>query len=148
MMNVISAKNPVYGDVAKTFVNLEVLFAELESEGFLPFTARPDDCEWYGRDIYVRAISGEFGGAPADYVPPEIQVPQDASAVSVRRALTTLGLRAEFEAWVSTSTFSNRDYWEYEPFLLRSASIWSDWVASSAITDAQVDAIFIATAAP
>jgi hypothetical protein len=66
--NLKSGKNPIWKNSENTLINLEVTFVEFGDE-ILPFTAHPDDVEEHGRDIYARAINGEFG-AIADYVPP------------------------------------------------------------------------------
>jgi len=63
-----SGKNPIWKNSENTLINLEVTFVEFGDE-ILPFTAHPDDVEEHGRDIYARAINGEFG-AIANYVPP------------------------------------------------------------------------------
>ena len=58
-MNIIEAKNPKYVTSDKSIIQLDVLF-----EGFseyLPFGATADDVEAYGRELYARAVSGEFG---------------------------------------------------------------------------------------
>ena len=58
-MNIIEAKNPKYVTSDKSIIQLDVLF-----EGFseyLPFGATADDVEPHGRELYARAVSGEFG---------------------------------------------------------------------------------------
>ena len=58
-MNIIEAKNPKYITSDKSIIQLDVLF-----EGFseyLPFGATADDVEPHGRELYARAVSGEFG---------------------------------------------------------------------------------------
>jgi hypothetical protein len=37
--------------------------------GWIPFTASPDDVEFFGRELYGRISEGEFG-IIADYDPP------------------------------------------------------------------------------
>lgn len=58
-MNLISASNPVWADSDQTVINLTVRFAEIDED--LPFAASPNDPEPHGRNIYARAIAGEFG---------------------------------------------------------------------------------------
>lgn len=58
-MEIIEAKNPKYLTSDKSIIQLDVLF-----EGFsdyLPFGATADDVEPHGRELYARAVSGEFG---------------------------------------------------------------------------------------
>lgn len=34
---------------------------DFEDIGPVPFTAHPGDCEEHGRELYARAVAGEFG---------------------------------------------------------------------------------------
>lgn len=58
-MKLIYAKDPVWANRSQTLINLTVRFEEIDED--LPFTANPNDTEDHGRDIYARAIAGEFG---------------------------------------------------------------------------------------
>lgn len=58
-MKLIYAKDPVWANRSKTLINLTVRFEEINED--LPFTADPNDIEAHGRDIYARAVKGEFG---------------------------------------------------------------------------------------
>lgn len=60
-MNIIEAKNPKYIAADKKIIQLEVKFGELQDMGFLPFGASENDVEAHGRELYRRALSGEFG---------------------------------------------------------------------------------------
>lgn len=60
-MNIIETKNPKYIAADKKIIQLEVKFEELQDMGFLPFGATEDDVEAHGRELYRRALSGEFG---------------------------------------------------------------------------------------
>ena len=60
-MNIIEAKNPKYLAADKKIIQLEVKFEEMQDMGFLPFGATEDDVEAHGRELYRRALSGEFG---------------------------------------------------------------------------------------
>ena len=60
-MNIIEAKNPKYIAADKKIIQLEVKFEEIQDMGFLPFGATEDDVEAHGRELYRRALSGEFG---------------------------------------------------------------------------------------
>ena len=66
-MNLISASNPIWSNLENTAVDIIAQFDTFPSP--LPFTASSTDPEEYGRNIYTRAISGEFGPI-APYVPP------------------------------------------------------------------------------
>ncbi len=69
-MKTISAHSPAYtvdGSIA-----LQVQFEGLDGE--LPFGSSPHDPEWHGRDLYARALAGEFGPI-APYVAP-VETPE------------------------------------------------------------------------
>ena len=65
----IDAQNPKWGNAEHTLIEVEAKWQHLESEGYLPFLANPDDVEAHGRDLYNRIINGEFGEI-AEYVAP------------------------------------------------------------------------------
>lgn len=66
-LNLKYANNPKWVDQAHTIIDLTVRFEEIDED--LPFTATPNDTEEHGRDIYARAIAGEFG-VIAEWTPP------------------------------------------------------------------------------
>lgn len=53
-----SASSPVYANAEKTAVTLTVTFASI---GEAPFTATQDDTHDYGRELFTRAVAGDFG---------------------------------------------------------------------------------------
>ena len=62
MNRIDNARNPK--DNGNGTLDMEILH---KAFGWLPFTASPDDVEPHGRDLYARAVAGEFGPvAPAD----------------------------------------------------------------------------------
>ncbi len=82
-MNIISARSPQWADKTQTAINLWVTF---EVIGEVPFTARADDIEDHGRELYRRAFGttgqdGEFGPV-ADFPAPSLYtVKADRSSV-------------------------------------------------------------------
>lgn len=62
----MKATNPQFVNAEKTQIDLIVTHPVF---GEIPFTASPDDVEEHGRDLFARAVAGEFGPV-ADYVPP------------------------------------------------------------------------------
>lgn len=58
---------PIYGDVTNpkwanadhTMINMDVFFFPLNET--VPFTASPNDPEPHGRELFERAVAGEFG---------------------------------------------------------------------------------------
>lgn len=65
-----SARNPKWADYAKTSINLEVDFDELD-EDYVEFNAHPDDIVSWGPELYNRAIAGEFGEIAEWEIPPD-----------------------------------------------------------------------------
>lgn len=63
-----SAHSPQYAAADHTAIIVMVQFVELPGLE-MTFMARADDPEAHGRDIYHRALAGDFG-AIAEYVPP------------------------------------------------------------------------------
>jgi hypothetical protein len=53
------AKNPVYQTEDLQCIKLDVKWQEFDEE--MPFGAMPTDIYDYGRDLYQRAVNGEFG---------------------------------------------------------------------------------------
>lgn len=63
----ISAKDPRWADTEHNAIDLIAKFSNISEE--VPYTARPNDVEQMGRDIYNRALAGDFGSV-AEYIPP------------------------------------------------------------------------------
>lgn len=59
------AKDPVWANSEHTMIDLTIKWDRFPEE--LPFTARPDDCESHGREIFAAAVAGQFG-AVAEFV--------------------------------------------------------------------------------
>ena len=53
--------------------------------GWIPFTASPDDCESLGKEIYAKAIAGEYGPV-APYVEPPVTPPTPEQTETMRKA--------------------------------------------------------------
>lgn len=66
-IDVLTARELAWVDATQTRVNMVVQFAHLH-EG-VPYTAASDDPEEHGRDLFDRAVAGEFGEI-VEYVPP------------------------------------------------------------------------------
>jgi len=60
--------NLAYANLEQTRINCSVDFT---SAGILPFTADKNDVEAHGREIFERAVAGDFG-AIADYQAPPV----------------------------------------------------------------------------
>jgi hypothetical protein len=59
MLTLEYAKDPIWNDDTGQSVLLTVKWAEFNEE--MPFGATTYDPEQYGRDLYNRALAGEFG---------------------------------------------------------------------------------------
>lgn len=63
-MIIIAANNPQWSNAEKTQIDLMVTFDHI---GTVPFAASMNDVEQHGRDLFARAVAGEFGSI-AEYV--------------------------------------------------------------------------------
>ena len=68
-MQIVSAHNPTYTESGN--IDLTVLFAEIGEP--VPFTASMHDTEPHGRELYTRAMQGEFGPV-APYQAPAVPI--------------------------------------------------------------------------
>lgn len=68
-MQIITVQNPTYTESGN--IDLTVLFAEIGEP--VPFTASMHDTEPHGRELYTRAMQGEFGPV-APYQAPVIPI--------------------------------------------------------------------------
>jgi hypothetical protein len=75
-IDVISAANPRHIETDTDSVTLDVLFSHLPNA--IPFAARKDDPEEYGRELYSRAVFGEFGPIEVITPPPPTEPEQYA----------------------------------------------------------------------
>lgn len=57
----VEVRNPKWSDATKTKINCEVNFKHIQHEEWTPFTADPNDYMPYSKDIFDRAVAGEFG---------------------------------------------------------------------------------------
>lgn len=77
-----TVSNPIFSNPETTMINVDVDFDHLGAPGeTVPFTAAANDTEAHGREIYERAINGEFGPV-APYVAP-IEVPKPKSKIEL-----------------------------------------------------------------
>lgn len=66
-----SARNPKWANQARTSIDLEVDFDEVDEE-YVLFNAHPDDIVSWGPELYNRALAGEFGEIAEFEVPADI----------------------------------------------------------------------------
>lgn len=75
-INIIKVRNVTAHPNQTDELNMEVLFSHLQE--FVPFTARRNDCEEHGRELYSRAMFGEFGDIEELVLPPPTEAEQQA----------------------------------------------------------------------
>jgi len=67
----MNAKNPKYVNPDHSTIDLTIEHPKL---GWIPYTAHANDSEALGRDLYARAVTGEFGEITPYQPPSEEQV--------------------------------------------------------------------------
>lgn len=99
------AKDPVRHE---TGIELTCKFSHLDME--IPFFAMPDDPEKHGRDIYARALEGEFGPVPAYVAPTEYEIAVKESPRKLRAEKKYATEQASY-AWMMGDV-STADSWK------------------------------------
>lgn len=66
-MNIKNATNPVWGNSEHTVIDLTI---SVDGLGTIPFTVLEGDVEPHGRELYARAIAGDFGDIAPFQGPP------------------------------------------------------------------------------
>lgn len=140
-MQVVSARNPEY-----TPHGIELLVT-FEGLGEVPFHATPTDTEPHGRDIFSRALNGEFGAIAAYVVDESIHVPASVTPRQAKLALLSAGLldavEAAIEAIADASTKRVAQIeWEYAQEVRRDCPQLNAVAAQMGMTDAQLDELF------
>jgi len=88
-IEIISAKNPRHVVSDERSITLDVLFAHMPEA--VQFSARKDDPEEHGRELYSRAIFGEFGDIAVITPPPPTEEEQQARLnVALKRAAAVM----------------------------------------------------------
>lgn len=82
----------------------------------------------------------------ASYVPPPPAVPQRITPLQARKALRAAGLMAAVQAFIATQPDEVQDEWEYAITIERSNTTLTNAATALGLTEAQVDALFIAGA--
>ena len=113
--------------------------------GWIPFTARADDPEQHGVEIYQAALAA----GPAPYVPStpeELRATMQCSPAQMRLALHRAGLLATVQA-IADSDPEASIVWEYATVILRDSPFIAAMKSQSGMTDTEIDALFITAAA-
>ena len=80
------ARNPQWTDAEHNMIDLEVDFMPLDEE-WLPYTCTPDDVVAHSRELYRRAVAGDFGQIVDETPRPE----EDRGAIQTRRRCQVRG---------------------------------------------------------
>ena len=111
--------------------------------GWIPFSARADDVEQLGRDLYALAAAGEV----ADADPVVTPVPQAVTMRQARLALHGAGLLSAVNAAINAAGEAAKIEWEYAQEVQRTSGLVPAMAAQLGMNDAQLDALFTAAAA-
>lgn len=138
---VLDAKNPRWDNAEHTSMTVDVLFAELESLGYIPFGAVDEADTTHGQLIWDNAIAGLYG-LIAEYVPPVIG-PEQTPLTNIQfyTMLEVIEKMTEFEAAIETLTpaskkimmrntyrLSTEFTWDMELMTLVAPIVWGvDW---------------------
>ena len=89
-----SVKAPVWGNAEKTQIELTVKFEHLEQE--VPFTASKTDSAEHGRELFLRAQTGDFGEIK-EYTPPtELEIAAEVNPGKLRREMDECVQKAQY----------------------------------------------------
>ncbi|WP_429067086.1 tail fiber assembly protein [Aeromonas bestiarum] len=96
-IEVLSALHPRHYAADPDSITLDVRFAHLPEQ--VQFTARKDDPEEHGRELYSRAVFGEFGDIEVIPLPPPTEAEQQARLTALlKQAATTMAPLEDAEA--------------------------------------------------
>jgi len=74
-MKYSAVKNCKWANAEHSSIECEVNFDDVTSEEWTPFGANPLDHYEHGREIFAKAVAGEFG-VIVEYVEPIIEIPK------------------------------------------------------------------------
>lgn len=84
----MNARNPRWSDASHTSITMEI---DHPDYGWIPFAAHPLDVEPHGRELYARAVAGEFGPVQEYTPPPKTREQRIAEIEAQRDALLAAG---------------------------------------------------------
>jgi hypothetical protein len=149
-MRIVSVSNARRVSEDDDEIMLDVVFEHLGAQA-VPFCARFDDVEAHGRDLFARALAGEFGPV-APYVPPPPPPPTVPERVTRRQALLALAATGQLESALALfdalpRTDTRRIEFETSLAFERNSPTTLAMAQALGITPAQIDALFTAAAA-
>lgn len=138
-MEIDYANSPVWATLGNTSINLTVKFSAFGFE--VPFSASPQDSELHGRQIFSRAVAGEFGPI-APYVAPVPVIPTVVTMVQARLALNQLNLLEPVEIAISTLPRAAQIEWEFRATVQRDSGLVQALAAGLQLSEQILDALF------
>lgn len=143
-IQLISASNPRYSNSENTSILLDCEFSHYPGE-VMPFNAMPNDVAAHGRDVYARAVAGEFGPV-APYILPPVEIPKRVTMRQARLALSEAGLLDDVNAAIVAAGGAAVIEWEYATEVRRSWPLVATLASALNMTEVDLDALFSAAA--
>ena len=137
----MQVKNPSYNAVGT--IDLEI---DHPTYGWIPFTAALDDTEALGKELYAKAIAGDYGTI-APYIEPPPLPPTIPTAVTMRQARLAL-LQAGVLSLVETAIASMESpaaqiEWNYSQEVNREQPLVKQLAEALNLTSDQLDNLFL-----
>lgn len=139
-IELISASNPRYINENKSAITLDCEFSHLPGE-IHPFAAMPIDVEEHGRDVYARAIAGEFGPI-AEYVAPPPRIPKVVTMRQAKLALFQQGLLGSVNSAIEQANEAAKIEWQYATEVKRNNTLVQEIAVQLNLTEQQLDELF------
>ena len=140
----MQVKNLSYNSVGT--IDLEI---EHPTYGWIPFTSSPDDNEPLGKELYAKAVAGDYGDIQP-YVEPEPLPPAIPSVVTMRQARLALlqaGVLPLVESAIASMESPTKEAakieWEYSQEVQRNKPFVQMLGASLGLTEEQLDNLFL-----
>lgn len=137
----MNARNPKHNAVGT--IDLEI---DHPVYGWIPFTASPDDTEPLGKELYAKAIAGDYGDIQP-YVEPEPLPPVIPSVVTMRQARLALlqaGLLSLVESAIaSMESPAAQIEWDYSQEVNREQPLVKQLAEALNLTSDQLDNLFL-----
>jgi hypothetical protein len=140
-ITLISAANPRYLNAEGTAITLDCEFSHLPGE-IHPFCAMPIDVEAHGREVYARAVAGEFGQITPYVAPPPV-IPKVVTMRQAKLALLQQGLLASVNSVIEQAGEAEKIEWQYATEVKRDNSLVQAIASQLSITKQQLDDLFV-----
>lgn len=145
-MKITGVSSPRWSNSDQTIIDCVV---DLDGDGTVPFSAHPDDICEHGREIFRRAVAGEFGEIMT-YVAPTVAavpVPTSLTMRQARLALLAAGYLDTVEANISRMSRADQISWEFANTVDRADPLTASIAALLGLDSSGLDALFTAGAA-